>query len=228
MYFLKAEEIRSLDAAAISSGTPGLVLMERAGYAAFKFLTDVFAPTSKRFLVLGGCGNNGGDAWVTARYLIQAGLHCDVALLGPVLKLKGDALIQFRRLEAQGKKISVLKDPKEVADYLAIWQGDVIVDGLTGTGFRGSASALLASAISAVNAHPAKKLALDIPSGLNADGEESRLFVKANWTVTFGQGKLASLTKNDEFLGRTEVIDIGLPAPRNAESPFFALSLKEA
>ena len=228
MYFLKAEEIRSLDRTAIASGTPGLVHMERAGYAAFKFLTDVFAPTSKRFLVLGGCGNNGGDAWVTARYLIQAGLHCDVALLGPVLKLKGDALIQFRRLEAQGKKISVLKDPKEVADYLAIWQGDVIVDGLTGTGFRGSASALLASAISAVNAHPAKKLALDIPSGLNADGEESRLFVKANWTVTFGQGKLASLTKNDEFLGRTEVIDIGLPAPRNAESPFFALSLNEA
>ena len=138
MYFLKADEIRSLDASAIAQGTPGLVLMERAGYAAFRFLTDVFAPTSKRFLVLGGAGNNGGDAWVAARYLIQAGLHCDVALLGPVLKLKGDALIQFRRLEAQGKKISSLNDPKEVSDYLSIWQGDVIIDGLTGTGFRRS------------------------------------------------------------------------------------------
>ncbi|MBR5946825.1 NAD(P)H-hydrate dehydratase [bacterium] len=228
MYFLKADEIRSLDASAIAQGTPGLVLMERAGYAAFRFLTDVFAPTSKRFLVLGGAGNNGGDAWVAARYLIQSGLHCDVALLGPILKLKGDALIQFRRLEAQGKKISSLNDPKEVSDYLSIWQGDVIIDGLTGTGFKGSANALLASAISAVNAHPARKLALDIPSGLNADGSESRLFVKADWTVTFGQGKLASLTKASEFLGRTEIIDIGLPAPRNAESPFFALSLKDA
>ena len=228
MYFLKAEEIRSLDSAAIAGGTPGLVLMERAGYAAFRFLTDVFAPTSKRFLVIGGRGNNGGDAWVVARYLIQAGLHCDAALLGTYSKLKGDALVQFQRLETLGVKISGLKDPKEVADYLSIWQGDVIVDGLTGTGFNGNASALLASAISSINAHPAKTLALDVPSGLSADGNESRLFVKADWTVTFGQGKLVTLTEGDEHLGRTEIIDIGLPRPQNAESPFFALSLKEA
>ncbi|MBR4465422.1 NAD(P)H-hydrate epimerase, partial [bacterium] len=211
MYFLKAEEIRSLDSAAIAGGTPGLVLMERAGYAAFRFLTDVFAPVSKRFLVIGGCGNNGGDAWVVARYLIQAGLHCDAALLGTYSKLKGDALVQFQRLETLGIKIAGLKDPKEVAEYLSIWQGDVIVDGLTGTGFSGSASALLASAISSINAHPAKTLALDVPSGLSADGNESRLFVKADWTVTFGQGKLVTLTEGDEHLGRTEIIDIGLP-----------------
>jgi NAD(P)H-hydrate epimerase len=228
MYFLKAEEIRSLDSAAIAGGTPGLVLMERAGYAAFRLLTDVFAPTSKRFLVIGGCGNNGGDAWVVARYLIQAGLHCDAALLGTYSKLKGDALVQFQRLETLGIKIAGLKDPKEVAEYLSIWQGDVIVDGLTGTGFSGSASALLASAISSINAHPAKTLALDVPSGLSADGNESRLFVKADWTVTFGQGKLVTLTAGDEHLGRTEIVDIGLPRPQNAESPFFALSLKEA
>ena len=228
MYFLKAEEIRSLDSAAIAGGTPGLVLMERAGYAAFRFLTDVFAPASKRFLIIGGCGNNGGDAWVVARYLIQAGLHCDAALLGTYSKLKGDALVQFQRLETLGIKIAGLKDPKEVADYLSIWQGDVIVDGLTGTGFNGSASALLASAISSINAHPAKTLALDVPSGLSADGNESRLFVKADWTVTFGQGKLVTLTEGDEHMGRTEIIDIGLPRPQNAESPFFALSLKEA
>ena len=228
MYFLKAEEIRSLDSAAIAGGTPGLVLMERAGYAAFRFLTDVFAPTSRRFLIFGGCGNNGGDAWAVARYLIQAGLHCDVALLGTASKLKGDALVQFQRLETLGQKIAGLKDPKEIAEYLSIWQGDVIVDGLTGTGFNGSANALLASAIISVNANPAKKLALDVPSGLSADGSGSRLFIKADWTVTFGQGKLITLTEGDEHMGRTEIVDIGLPLPQNAGSPFCALSLKEA
>ena len=227
MYFLNAEKIRALDSETISSGTPGLVLMERAGYAAYKFLTDVFAPKAKRFLVIGGCGNNGGDGWVVARYLIQQGLHCDVVILGRIAKPKGDALTQFRRLERLAR-ISELKDPEAIREYLSVWQGDVIIDAMTGTGFRGGAEALLASAISNVNAHPAKVLALDIPSGLNADGAESRLFVKADWTVTFGQAKLATLTENDRFCGRTEIVDIGLNMPRNAESLAYALSLTEA
>ena len=227
MYFLDAEKIRALDSETIASGTPGLVLMERAGYAAYKFLTDVFAPKAKRFLVLGGCGNNGGDGWVVARYLIQRGLHCDVVLLGRIIKLKGDALTQFRRLERLAP-IAELSDPEAIREYLSVWQGDVIVDAMTGTGFHGGAGAFLASAISSVNAHPAKVLALDVPSGLSADGEESRLFVKADWTVTFGHAKLATLTDNDRFCGRTEIVDIGLNRPRNAESLACALSLTEA
>ena len=227
MLFLPAEQIRELDRKTIASGTPGLVLMERAGYAAFRFLSDVFAPNEKRFLVLGGCGNNGGDAWVVARYLIQAGLHCNAAIIGDAGKLKGDALTQFRRLE-NSIRIAELNDIYAIERYLSLWQGGVIVDGLCGTGFKGSPNALLSSAISAVNAHPAKVLALDIPSGLPADGGDSPLFIKADWTVTFGQGKLASLRAGSERLGRTEIADIGLMEPGNSESPFCALSLKEA
>ena len=228
MYFLNVEDIRALDAEAIAGGTPGALLMERAGYAAFFLLRKVFAPEARRFLVLGGCGNNGGDAWVAARYLIQEGLKCDAVLLGDPARLKGDALLQFRRLEGLGARIVSLKTPEGAADYIDSWRGDVILDGMCGSGFKGGANALLASAVAAVNRNEAKTLALDIPSGLPADGDEPRLCVKADWTAAFAQGKLATLTEHGRFCGRTEVVDIGCPRPSKPDSPAWTLSLREA
>ena len=220
MYFLPVEKIRALDQEAMDMGIPGAVLMENAGYAAFCFLRKVFAPQASRFVVLGGCGNNGGDAWVVARYLIQDGLKCDVVLLGDVVKLKGDALLQYRRLERLGAPILSLKTPEGISDYLNLWRGDVIVDGMCGSGFKGGANALLASAVAAVNRNRAKVLALD--------GEEPRLCVKADWTVSFAQGKQVFLSEHSYCCGRTEIVDIGCPELRNFTSPARALSLAEA
>lgn len=228
MYFLPVDRIRALDQEAQLQGIPGAVLMENAGYAAFCFLRKIFAPQASRFLVLGGCGNNGGDAWVVARYIIQEGLKCDPVLLGDTAKLKGDALLQYRRLERLGVRIHSVKTPEGISDYLNFWRGDVIVDGMCGSGFKGGANALLASAITAVNRSRAKVFALDIPSGLPSDGEEARLCVKADWTVSFAQGKQVFLTEQSYCCGRTEIVDIGCPEVKNPSSAARALSLREA
>ena len=226
MDFLSASETRALDAAAIAAGTPGSVLMERAGFAAFRFLTQICAPKARRFLILGGLGNNGGDAWVVARYLKQAGFHCDLVLLGEERNLRGDAIFHYDRLAAVGLTPVKLNEPAAVLRYLDFWKGDIIVDGLVGTGFKGGASALLSAAIQGGMKNGAKIFSLDLPSGLPADGDEPRYCFKADWTVTFGSAKKVLLTKFSEYCGRTEVIDIGWP-PSEKEA-WRALSYSEA
>jgi len=213
MQFLTAQTIRALDAQAITAGTPAEVLMERAGYGAFCFLTRVAAPPARRILLLAGKGNNGGDAFVVARYLFEHGRQVQVLSLAPESALRGDALLNWQRLQARSVPVAMAVDEAGVQAGLTRWHGDLIVDGILGTGAQGAVQGMPRAAIDALNAQAAPVLALDIPSGLDATtGAVLGAAVRATWTVTFGHAKRAMLdAQAAAWCGRIEIIDIGLP-----------------
>ena len=211
MYFFPSQIIRKLDSETILSGVSGNILMERAGYGAYKFLKNVAAPNAKRFLIIAGKGNNAGDAFVIARYLIEAGSQVEIVLLADYDAFQGDALLNFQRLSKISPQISSLQNENEINFF--DWHGDVIIDGILGTGIHGEVKGLFREAIQKINELNAPVLSLDIPSGLNCDtGDVCGVAVKAKWTTTFAHPKLAVLTDNgSEHCGRVEVIDIGIP-----------------
>jgi len=212
MYYLKAETIRKLDARTIADGVSGQVLMERAGYGAYLFLSGVAAPEAERFLVITGKGNNAGDALVIVRYLQQQGYMVTILAVSNPEEYTGDALLNWKRLYEICPDITVVTDTEKLEQFCSLWHGDVIIDGLLGTGIRGEVSGLYAAAIECINHHPARVLSLDIPSGLHCDrGEPCGVAVKADWTVTFAHPKRGMITESGaEYCGRVEVIDIGI------------------
>ena len=214
MYFLPAEIIRRLDSETIASGVSGSILMERAGYGAYKFLKNVTAPDAKRFLIFAGKGNNAGDAFVIARYLIEDGSQVKIVVLADCDVFQGDALLNLQKISKASKispQITSLKNKNEINSF--DWHGDVIIDGILGTGIHGEVKGLFRAAIQKINDLNAPVFSLDIPSGLNCDtGEACGVAVKAKWTAMFANPKLAVLTDNGaQHCGRVEVIDIGIP-----------------
>ena len=95
MQFATTETIRRLDAEAVRAGTPAGVLMERAGYGAFWFLTEIAFPGARRAIVVVGKGNNGGDASVVARHLALSGRHVELVMLCDPQSLEGCAKENF-------------------------------------------------------------------------------------------------------------------------------------
>ena len=211
MYFLPAQIIRKLDSETIASGVPGELLMERAGYGAYKFLENVAAPDAGRFLIFAGKGNNAGDTFVIARYLLQAGKFVEVICLADYSDYQGDAALNLQKFLKLSPQISVIRDEKEMNSF--DWHGDVIVDGILGTGIRGEVKGIFLPAIQKINELNIPVLSLDIPSGLNCDtGVICGAAVNAKWTTTFANPKFASLTDmGAQHCGRVEVIDIGIP-----------------
>ena len=216
MFFLKSKTIRFLDSATIDSGISGTKLMERAGYGAFRFITKVAAQNAKRILIVAGKGNNAGDAFVVARYLLESNIKPEILLLTSPSNFIGDAKTNWDRLDKSRLNVTELKtgtSGAEVADFFDLWHGDLIIDGILGTGVKGEVTGTFAETINCINRHKAKVVSLDIPSGLNCDtGERCGVAVEANWTVTFAHPKLAMLTENGAYhCGRVEIIDIGIP-----------------
>ena len=153
-------------------------LMELAGHAVFDTMLAHFNQAN-RIAVLAGRGNNGGDAYVFARLALQK--KCDVTVYSffPDKALSGDAEIARQAYLNQGKTIVDI----EQADY----QGyELIIDGLLGTGFLGALREPMAKIISEVNEAEAPVIAIDLPSGLNADnGIAEQACIHADYTVTF-------------------------------------------
>jgi len=178
----RAEHVRELDRIAIEVvGTPGIVLMERAGKAAFDALRWRW-PRVRHIGVLCGVGNNGGDGFVVARLAAEAGVAVRILMLGDTRRLKGDALLAFNKLPST---VSVQPFDKSIGEVF-----DVIVDAMLGTGLKGPVEGQWRVAIGWV--HQAKRqigsqvMSLDIPSGLQADtGCVTGAAVPADLTITF-------------------------------------------
>lgn len=175
----RAEQVRAMDRYAIEQlGIAGYTLMERAGAAAWAALQRRW-PGARTVSVLCGGGNNGGDGYVVARLALQAGLDVRVYPVAPVDQLKGDALRAYQDYCAAGGPL---------LDFVpADFEGaEVLVDALLGTGLDRPVEGPLAEVIRAVNRFRGGVLALDIPSGLDADtGHPLGVAVRADLTVTF-------------------------------------------
>ncbi len=202
----RAESVRSLDRTAIEEfGVPGIELMERAGAAAWAAFARRW-PEAWRVAVLCGPGNNGGDGYVVARRAAEAGVEARAFALGDPARLRGDAATARDRWTAGGGVI----EPVAALDPAA-W--DAAVDGLFGTGLARPPEGDAADAIAAVNAVAGPHLALDIPSGLDADtGNVLGTAVRADLTVTFIGLKQGLLTGDARDLCG-EVLLAGLDVP---------------
>ncbi len=214
MKVVSVRTMRDLDRRTIEAGTPGEILMERAGTGAFYELLAYVELLDSRhaiqFLVLTGKGNNGGDGYVVARLIEE---HTDypvtVCSTCELDELSGDALLNAERLPAD----IPFEVVNELPDELLV-PGTVIVDALLGTGIVGDVREPYATIIGQVNAAGLPVVAIDIPSGINGDdGTMGNAAIEADLTVTMGLPKTGLfLDAGLEHSGRLRVIDIGIPA----------------
>lgn len=225
MKALTASEMREVDRLTTERyGIPSLQLMENAGKSVFDYLRasfgDVFA---SRAAILCGKGNNGGDGFVLARLLQEAGLKPEVCLFAAPETVRGDAAENFARLKKSGANILIITSNAQWgAVRTDVASSRVLVDALLGTGLKGNVEGLLASVIRDVNRisrdatslHPVAVIAVDTPSGLPSDGESSDgPMIQARATVTFTAPKLGQLVSRDAACcGRLVVREIGSPA----------------
>lgn len=210
---LTVQQVRELDVLAIEHvGIPGLVLMENAGRRIAEVVyAALIHPAAERVTILCGPGNNGGDGLVIARHLHNAGVRTTVVLAVGREKLKGDAGTNLGIVERMDVPVLPAEDAGVAA---AIADADVIVDALLGTGAKGDPRGALAALIEQANAAPrARRIAVDVPSGLDADtGARGSPCFAAGCTVTLLAPKVGfAEAAAQTVLGRVVVADIGVP-----------------
>ena len=213
------DQSREVDRRAIEEyGMTGLVLMENAGRGVADVLCrlagDSPAGRLGRVVVCCGKGNNAGDGFVIARHLDLRGHSVQVVVWAEEAELTGDAGTNFAILRHCGVPIQMFgsrHDPARFAEILA--GADWIVDALLGTGARGEPRPPLDAVIDQINAAPAKRLAVDLPSGLDCDtGVASRHTIRADKTCTFVAVKHGFIAPGaDRYTGQVHVLDIGSP-----------------
>ncbi|SRR5579875_71822 len=218
MKILSAAETREVDRLTTERyGVPSLTLMENAGRTVAEFIRARFPSFARRkIVVLCGKGNNGGDGFVVARHLLEMGAKPAVYLLADQKDIQGEAAANLHRWLKLGGECVEIKDPFAMDSVLFDFPSSaLIVDALLGTGVRGPVEGLLRRAVEAVNSRKPKTpvVAVDIPSGLNADtGEIAGVAVRADFTVTFTAPKLGFFYGGAaEYLGQVAVRDIGSP-----------------
>lgn len=218
---MSRDEVRRVDAWAIDEiGVPGVVLMENAGRSCAELvqrrLTGVDRP---KVCIFCGAGNNGGDGYVIARHLLNAGFQVRTVLCGERDKVRGDARVNLDILDRLGHAVELL-DPgaKDLPVYVRTFgsEADMIVDALFGTGLRGELSGEFQALIEAINDLDRPILAVDIPSGLDCDsGQPLGAAIRAAYTVTFvavKRGFLASVEAR-RYTGEIYVASIGVEPP---------------
>lgn len=222
MELVTREQMREMDRRTIEGGiVPGLTLMERAGRGILRsLLRRVASPRSIRIWILCGRGNNGGDGLVLARLLRERGLWPRVLLGASEDAFGGDAAVNLRRARESGLLLEPLGET-ELAAVARLDPSDLIVDAILGTGLRGPARGHAAATIEAIRGSRARVLAVDIPSGLEADpvdpAAEHGPVVRAEWTVTMAWPKLGFLfSPGRDHVGEVDVVDIGIPVEVSA------------
>jgi NAD(P)H-hydrate epimerase len=208
--------MRAFDAHAMTScQVPSVVLMENAGRGAADAIARRFFGTGvrgRRVAVVCGAGNNGGDGYVVGRHLLLRG--ADVRLVAAVdpARLKGDARVNHDAFAGVGGEVRRVA-PSRAAVGAALEGAEVVVDALFGTGLDRPIEGELADVVTAMNDAAGRKVAIDLPSGLDADtGRTLGVCFRAELTVTFAHPKLGLLTPGGAVAaGAVEVADIGVP-----------------
>jgi hydroxyethylthiazole kinase-like uncharacterized protein yjeF len=215
MKLVTAAQMRELDRRTIEDlGVPSLVLMENAGRSTYQILRREFPELTGPVVVLAGRGNNGGDGFVVARYLANAGIPLTVFLVAARDQVQGDALVNLKILEGLNVEVEEVLEEDKLNDVLHLMsRAELVVDSLLGTGLNSPVRGLFAQVIYRVNRTRTPVLAVDIPSGLSADtGEPLGLAVEANVTVTYGFPKIGQiLPPGRDLVGRLWQADISIP-----------------
>lgn len=205
---LHSDAVRRLELQACAPSASPSLLMERAGLCAARLFRAV-APQAKQVAVLCGPGNNGGDGWIAARHLHQAGVQVVGHRIGGAGKT-ADHRTAMAQAQAAGVRIQTQPEPAVEADW--------VVDALLGLGLRSAPQGELATAIQAMARHPTPRLALDIPSGLDADSGRDWGAAPCEHTLTFISAKPGLFTgAGRQLCGRVWLAGLGLE-PQEAPS----------
>ncbi|HEY8095622.1 MAG TPA: NAD(P)H-hydrate dehydratase [Methylobacter sp.] len=202
----RAAQVREVDRIAIQErGIPGFELMSRAGHEVFLLLKKQW-PDARSAAVFCGSGNNAGDGYIIAKLALDAGLQVCVYAVSDPEKLQGDALAAYQQYNVTHGTVVPFQAGQAV-------NADVLVDALLGTGLDRPVVGIYAETIQAINAHSAPVIAVDIPSGLNADtGNVMGSAVKADCTVTFIGLKQGLFTgQATEYCGEIYYAQLSVP-----------------
>ncbi len=219
MLTLTRQQSREVDRVAIERyGLSGLVLMENAGRGVVEVLLSMdpklVGNADCSVMILCGKGNNAGDGFVIARHLEIQGVRSQVILLAPAEQLQRDARANFEILKHTN--VPILENPESIGFLGAsnpAGAGSWIVDAMLGTGAQGEPREPFDAAIRWVNSQPSRRLAVDVPSGLDCDtGVPAATTVRADHTCTFVAAKQGFTAPSaSEFVGQIHVVSIGTP-----------------
>ena len=215
---LGRDAVRALDREAIDQGVPGLVLMENAGLGATEALLERFGDRLDRVVLVGGGGQNGGDAWVIARQLLVRGFRPRALVItGDPSRIGGDAKVNLEALQAlsaevEGARVEMVA-PEAIGEVRL--EASLLVDGLFGTGLDRPIAGAYAEVVRRLDAAPAPLVALDLPSGVDADtGQVLGVAPHAALTVTFGALKRGLFQfPAAAHAGEVVLATIGVPPP---------------
>lgn len=214
MEYLASRLIRQIDAAAVQElGIPGLLLMENAARGVCEVLQS--EKPNGRMLIACGPGNNGGDGLAVARLLAAEGIESEIHIVRGGKTLTADASSNLDFLYRSG--ISVVEADAESlrVAVLQLTAEDWLVDGLLGTGIRGTLQSPYFEIVENINRSAARVLSIDVPSGLDSEtGKPCGVAVCADVTVTFVATKAGFRFEHAAaYLGRVVVRQIGVPQP---------------
>jgi len=227
MKLFTAKQIRGIDSYTMKNEPiSGIDLMERASLRISDWMSDNLSVEIPLWF-FAGPGNNGGDALATARMMADRDFTCEVFLVHQGKTLTGSSLINWNRLEEQGKvELNVINLS---ADLITISSDVIIVDGLFGSGLNRKAEGLFREIIDKINNSGAKVISIDVPSGLEGeDNSKNDLsgVVRADYTLTLQFPKISLLfSDHGDMTGQMEVLPIGLHPGgiASCSTPFYLL-----
>lgn len=214
---LTSEEMRRSDSIAIKRfHMPGLALMENAGHEVSNVVAQLLGDVrNKHILILCGKGNNGGDGFVAARHLANQGAQIDLFLIGKRREVRGDAKLNLEILLkiARGNSLVSVTEFRSLKQLASTKHPDLIIDALLGTGSSGELRPPYRGIVNWVNSQKVQKLAVDIPTGVDADsGFVPEVAIKADVTVTMAAKKVGLVVgKGSAHAGKIKIASIGMP-----------------
>lgn len=213
MKLVTSAQMRAVDHETIvNQGIPGPELMENAGKGTAEGILELLDnnPEETTVVIFCGKGNNGGDGFVVGRYLHQEGVNVVIFYLGTPENLSPDAKLNFESAQKCGLDMF---EVKTIADLPENLDCDIVVDALFGTGFEGTPRGLAGEIIEYINRQEVTIVAVDMPSGLNADnGRHEGAVIEADCTFTMALPKYGLyLSPGRELSGVVEIVPIGVP-----------------
>jgi len=211
---LTSREMYAEELNAMYLGVSELQLMENAGASVAREVLSRFRPGDK-VVIYAGTGGNGGDGFVAARHLAYHGFRVKLVLIGRVEDVKRpSSRVNLEAVLNMGESVEFVEAYD--SSMLKVEDADVLIDAMLGYGVRGSLRQPILQAVEVFNRSSGFKIAVDVPTGLNADtGEVLGKAVKADLTVTFHKPKRGVLV-NPEMAGEVKVAGVGIPPEASA------------
>jgi ADP-dependent NAD(P)H-hydrate dehydratase / NAD(P)H-hydrate epimerase len=230
MKLFTTNQIKELDAKTISiEGISSINLMDRAAFFLFKRITKLIR-VDETVLIIAGPGNNGGDALVLARLLLETGYQVQTLLCSQNTHSE-DAAKQLERLQKMpGAKIFNLKHSKDLSTFEEF---DFIIDGLFGAGLNRPLTGLYAETVQWINTQSAQKISIDLPAGLFGEDNKNNIpenIVHSDFVLGLQFPRLSFLlSENDPFIKKWELINIAIhpQAIQEIDTPYSFSEIEE-